>query len=82
MFSACANPECRVAFNYRQGCLFRFQKDVAAGEFEHTHAVRHFWLCGHCCQKFTLEYKDGKGVVINRTDTLCQAEFSRFIAAA
>ena len=82
MFSACANPDCRAAFNYRQGCLFRFHKEAAAGGIKQTHSVQHFWLCGHCCQIFTLQYRDGIGLVINRIDTLCQPPSSRFIAAA
>ena len=81
MFSRCANPDCEVTFDYRQGRFFRFHKNVAAGELKNTHSVQHLWLCGLCCQKFTLEYKEGIGVVINLSDTN-YAESSRFVAAA
>ena len=83
MFSTCANPDCRVAFHYGQGRYFRFHKNAAAGEAPNTHSVQHFWLCGDCCREFTLEYRDGAGVLIkNRPDVVCEARVSRFIAAA
>ena len=84
MFSTCANPDCGVAFDYGRGRFFRFHKSHAAGESApNTHSVQHFWLCGHCCQEFTLEYQDGVGVLIkNRPDVVCEAESARFIAAA
>jgi hypothetical protein len=82
VFSNCANPDYAVTFDYRQGRFFRFHKNVAAGGLKNTHSVQHFWLCGQCSQKFTLEYKDGVGVLIHRTDIMSQADSSRFIAAA
>jgi hypothetical protein len=84
MFSVCANPNCRVAFNYRQGRFFRFYKDHAADEdAPNLHSVQHFWLFNGCCLEFTLEYHYGAGVLIkNRPDVVSEAEFSRFIAAA
>jgi len=84
MFWMCANPDCRVAFDCRQGRFFRFHKDHAAGEdAPNLHSVQHFWLCGRCCTEFTLEYQNGAGVLIkNRLDVASEAEFSRFIAAA
>lgn len=84
MISMCANPDCRVPFDYRQGRLFRFHKSHAVGEMApNTHSVQHFWLCGYCCREFTLEYQDGAGVLIrNRPDLVCDGHISRFIAAA
>jgi len=84
MFSMCANPDCEMHFDYEQGRFFRFHKSHAPGEqAPNTHSVQHFWLCGQCCREFTLEYRDGSGVLIkNRPDVICEAESSRFIAAA
>jgi hypothetical protein len=70
-----------MTFDYRQGRFFRFHKNVAAGELKNTHSVQHFWLCRRCGQKFTLEYKDGAGLLIHRTDMVSQGESFRFIAA-
>ena len=64
MISLCANPDCGVSFDYRQGRFFRFHKSHTAGDrAPNTHSVQHFWLCGHCCGEFTLEYQDGAGVL-------------------
>jgi hypothetical protein len=84
MFSVCANPDCQAPFDYRQGRLFRFHKDNPAGErAPNTHSVQHFWLCGVCCGAYTLEYRDGYGVLIkDRPQTSDSLETLRFIAAA
>jgi hypothetical protein len=84
MFSACANPDCRVPFDYRQGRLFRFHKNHRAGEEPpNTHCVQHFWLCGECCGEHTLEYRDGRGVLIKSgPETSRSTDTLRFIAAA
>lgn len=83
MFSKCANPDCGLPFDYRQGRFFRFHKNAVAGEIANTHSVQHFWLCGICRERFTLDYKDGMGVLIkNRPDTDYYCESSRLIAAA
>lgn len=85
MFSAkCANPDCEVTFDYRRGQLFRFHLDHLGGENSlNTHSVRHFWLCGQCCREHTLEYQDGRCVLLKRRrDALCTAGAGRFIAAA
>lgn len=84
MISTCANPDCAMPFDYEQGQFFRFHKNHAAGEKPpNTHSVQHFWLCGHCCLEFTLEYQDGAGVLIkNRPEVVCEAETARFIAVA
>lgn len=84
MFSKCANPDCGVPFDYLRGRIFRFHKYHAADEEPpNTHSVQHFWLCGLCCEEFTLEYSDREGVLLrNRSDVTCEAEISRFVAAA
>jgi len=83
MFAECANPECRVPFDYRQGQFFRFHKRHDSGETPNTHSVQHFWLCAGCCQEFTLEYSEENGVLLrNRPDGAFKVEVSRFIAAA
>ena len=82
MFSACANPDCQVPFDYRQGRLFRFHKDHLAGEKPpNTHSVQHFWLCSVCCGIYTLEYRDGYGVLIKvRPEIADNADALRLIA--
>lgn len=83
MFSACANPDCKIAFNCGRGKFFRFHKNHGAGKKANTHSVQHFWLCDRCCQEFTLEYQHEAGVLLkNRPDVVCGVEVSRFIAAA
>ena len=84
MISACANPDCGLPFDYGQGIFFRFPKHHAAGvQAPNTHSVQHFWLCGHCCLEFTLEYQNGAGVLIkNRPDIAFETENIRFIATA
>jgi len=84
MISMCANPDCGMPFDYLQGRFFRFHKNHAVGErAPNTHSVQHFWLCGHCCEEFTLEYEDGSGVLIkNRLDVVSVVGNARFIAAA
>jgi hypothetical protein len=83
MFSVCANPACQAPINYRQGRLLRFHKDHPASEEPpNTHWVQHFWLCGVCCAVYTLEYRDGSGVIIKAlTETSCKPESLQFIAA-
>jgi hypothetical protein len=84
MFSMCANPDCQAPFDYQQGRLFRFQKHHQVGEKPlNTHSVQHFWLCGVCCGTYTLEYWDGRGVLIKcRPETSDNPDTLRFIAAA
>ena len=84
MFSTCANPDCRAALTYGQGRFFRFHKSHGAREAApNTHSVQHFWLCDRCWREFTLEYRNGVGVLIkNRVDVACEVQTSRFIAAA
>lgn len=83
MFSACANPDCRLSFNYLEGRLFRFHKAHPLGTRPpNTHSVQHLWLCGNCSAKYTLEYAD-RGVVLLRRPDVSQAEaVCRVVASA
>ena len=82
--SACANPECRLSLAYGTGIFFRFRQSYDVGNKPpNTHAVQHFWLCGACSQKFTLEFREGTGVLLkNRPDVSSQPEVLKCIAAA
>jgi hypothetical protein len=84
MFSTCANPECRVSFDYHEGRFFRFHKSHLPGEAPaNTHSVQHFWLCGKCSKEFMLEYEETKGVeMLHRLEMRGEFESSRSIAAA
>ena len=84
MFSRCANPDCGVIFDYRQGQLFRFHKNHAPDEPPaNTHSVQHFWLCAACSSQYTLEYRQDRGVLIaRRLEKASQKEWNRLIAAA
>jgi hypothetical protein len=84
MFSACANPECRVSLDYREGRFFRFHKSHLPGEpSPNTHSVQHFWLCGKCSEEIMLAYEERKGVVLlHRLEMRGEFESSRSIATA
>lgn len=79
-FSLCANPECRVSFVYGEGCFFRFRQSQDAGNrIPNTHSVQHFWLCGTCSKRLTLEHRDGSGVLVkDRLDIPSEAGLSRY----
>jgi hypothetical protein len=84
MFSKCANPDCGVPFDYREGHFFRFHKshlpEIAP---PNTHSVQHLWLCGKCSRKYVLEYVDGHGVVmLHRMDISLELEQVLSVAAA
>lgn len=66
MFSGCSNPDCRKAFDYRRGRLFRFhnQQPESQSPVEACGCVRHFWLCDGCSRSYVLEYHLGVGVAI------------------
>ena len=65
VFSECANPDCLAEFDYRQRRFFRFPKSHPEGEIPaNTHSVQHLWLCEKCSLEYTLEYKEGVGVLI------------------
>jgi len=65
MFSVCANPDCQVSFNYREGRFFRFRKAPLPGEKRpNTHSVQHLWLCGTCAHQLTLRFVEGRGILV------------------
>ena len=67
MFSSCANPTCRVEFNYRQGAIFRFRKQlIKDGQPPKDDSFQHFWLCAECAEVYRLEYLPGEGVLLKR----------------
>ena len=66
MFSSCANPACRVEFNYRQGAIFRFRKQLKDGQAAKNDSFQHFWLCAECAAAYRLEYLLGQGVLLKR----------------
>jgi hypothetical protein len=84
MFSKCANPDCGMPFDYRQGQFFRFPKNPEkVGLGANTHSVQHFWLCDECRACYFLEYREGCGVLIRTRSAAPRArENHRVIAAA
>ncbi len=84
MISFCANPACRIAFDYRQGELYRFHKAHREDEQPpNTHSVQHFWLCAGCSTEFTLVYTEERGVLLqDRAEIAVPAKEYRFVAAA
>jgi len=83
-FSTCANPDCRTPLVYGEGHFFRFRQGRDSGnKAPNTHSVQHLWLCGPCSGRFTLQFREGTGVVIrNRPDVACGVETSRPLSAA
>ena len=84
MISKCANPDCAIPLDYRQGRFFRFYKSHPEGaEPANTHSVQHFWLCELCSGVYTLESRCRVGVVIKfRVGELSKTDRFRRIAAA
>jgi len=84
MLSTCANPECSMEFDYREGKLFRFHKNHAPGEPRpNTHCVQHFWLCGRCAATYTLDYCETTGVLLRtKTEHASHSGWNCLIAAA
>ena len=62
----CVNPECAAQFNFRQGRIFRFYRFHSIGNVlsMNQYSLKHFWLCKHCTEIYTLEYQEGMGVLI------------------
>jgi hypothetical protein len=84
MFSVCANPDCSIVFDFREGRYFRFHKNHMPGEAEpNTHSVQHFWLCAKCSDLYTLENQPGRGIVMcDRRESSTHSVAVRFISAA
>jgi hypothetical protein len=55
MIWTCANPDCGKRFDYLEGKFFRFRQSPGANEPANAHSVRHFWLCGKCCEEYSLQ---------------------------
>jgi hypothetical protein len=75
MLSKCANPDCLVEFDYRQGRFFRFHSNSNDGKLgREPRSDRHFWLCAACSQHYTLLYrKDYAALVSLRVPQLTEA---------
>jgi hypothetical protein len=59
MISKCANPDCQVSFDYREGRFFRFHRRYALNEAPpNAHSVWHSWLCQRCSELYTLEVRN------------------------
>jgi len=84
MISKCANPDCAIIFDCRQGRFFRFRKSYPDGAAPaNTHSVQHFWLCDRCAGIYTLECRRNVGVVIKlHLGKLSSADMFRPISAA
>jgi hypothetical protein len=66
MLDKCANSDCSIPFDYKQGQFFRFPKACAVNEAPaNAHSVQHFWLCGRCARIHTLQYHKEHGVAIS-----------------
>jgi hypothetical protein len=67
MFARCSNWNCATDFDYRQGRFFRFLVPHPEGKAPaNAHPVRHFWLCQQCSEVYTLQYRNGRCVLIPR----------------
>jgi hypothetical protein len=71
-YPKCANPSCPAAFHWLAGGkFFRFQMPVQPGAenakteaTEHSHHVKHYWLCDRCASIYSLSYEELQGVVV------------------
>ena len=84
MYLKCAHPDCSSDFDSGHGRLFRFQRDPQQDQQpSHWHSVKHFWLCSHCCETFTIGYRKGIGVLLmDRIQGLPGEQTSHFILQA
>lgn len=69
MVNQCANPDCRKPLHYlRDGRVFLFsRKSSAADSRKLPHRLEHYWLCGVCVKKWTLEMDNENGVKLVET---------------
>jgi hypothetical protein len=71
-YPKCANPACPAAFHWLAGGKFyRFRMPGAAATEnaksespEHSHHVKHYWLCERCAHIYSLSYEEPQGVVV------------------
>jgi hypothetical protein len=84
MYLKCSHPDCVSDFDYTQGRLYRFQQTPQQEKQPtHWHAVKHYWLCGRCCENFSIEYQKGVGVLLlERLEKLRGAEPSYYVLQA
>jgi hypothetical protein len=82
MFSKCANPACQAEFDYWQGRYYRFhRRPLDDGQPANTHSVQHFWLCGKCCETYSLAYAEGGGILITlNLENAFEPDTARMIA--
>jgi hypothetical protein len=75
MYLTCANPNCNCEYDYGRGRLFRFhQPALPEQKPANSHGVKHYWLCGRCNEKFTIEFHKGLGVLLmERLEELAEA---------
>lgn len=73
MISKCANPNCDTEFrHFNEGRIFPYQiqnpeepcRDVPTSICERKPRIAtiYFWLCGSCCERFTLQFTVHTGV--------------------
>ena len=84
MYLKCAHPDCSSDFDSGHGRLFRFQQNPQQDQQpSHWHSVKHFWLCGHCSEIYTIGYRKGLGVVLmDRIAGLSSEQTSHFVLQA
>jgi len=84
MYLKCARPDCSSDFDSGHGRLFRFQQHPPQdSQPSHWHSVKHFWLCGRCCEIYTIGHRKGLGVVLmDRVDGLSGEQASHFVLQA
>ena len=81
MISRCANPACLAEFDHGKGQLFRFPMR-ANDRPANTHSVQHFWLCVNCCESYSLEHVENRGVALRPRAEEPRTASRHFIAAA
>ncbi|MFZ0821283.1 MAG: hypothetical protein WAM91_14540 [Candidatus Acidiferrales bacterium] len=72
IYPKCANPACPAAFHWLAGGkFFRFHAPTAvlsehtmAESPDHSHHVKHYWLCDRCANIYFLNYEEPQGVVV------------------
>jgi len=83
MITSCANPSCRIPFDYHYGELYRFPKAHRPDEQPpNTHSVQHFWLCGKCATAFSLSYSGTVGVFLQDRSESAPLRECKFVASA
>jgi hypothetical protein len=71
-YPKCANPACPAAFHWLAGGkFFRFRMPIApvaepakSESPDHSHHVKHYWLCDRCANIYFLNYEEPQGVVV------------------